>query len=321
MKKNILNFKKNSNNDNKNLSYINYSKRFKENQNIGKEVNHLKERNIVMNEEKHNDNNETRTYYLHEEFVIDKTNETIKFIRNIKKLILFECGSDDILNEPIINSTVHERNTNLDISYSVYDKENLCEAYKDKIICRNISKDFYKIKLYKNICFEHNCIRDSYEKIIENFQYYITQFDNKTTKNCNPKNYPQEIINEEERIICFCTSNNIEYCFHEDVHFFNCIKYQKKQQSKDKEKLISIINSLYENYNCKCHYHKLPDILKNLIISESSIKEAYDLFDIIYKSSCSSTHSGSSHTYKLKYENEFNENKNPTDNINQKKRF
>ncbi|OUM57399.1 hypothetical protein PIROE2DRAFT_21501, partial [Piromyces sp. E2] len=209
-----------------------------------------------------------------------------KFIEYMNQYFILKCGTADILNEPVIPSTLHERKERFYISYYTYigDDYYSCEVNNDMVICpNNIEKNEYKIFLKKGVCFENGCYGYICDQIIDNSKCNINQYRSIEKEiNCNPEDYPKEEIIGDRRIFYFCYDNKL-YSFLEHINYYNCKKYQEQHPLNDKEKeeLISIMNSLVSNC-IGFNFSRIYDILILLVSDDMSIyNEAYKLYGCI----------------------------------------
>ena len=168
--------------------------------------------------------------------IYDDENEIIfNFMKKVDNFISLQCGSEDIYNEPIITSTINERINDFHIEYTLTE-ETCKERYDSWDIPCEIS---YSLGVYKfRSVYYENRHSDDICYLIDG----EIKCKDDMREDCNPEDYPQEIVKDNKRLISFCTDYHKKYIFEEDVHFYNCLKYQQ-QNSLDKQ-LITLLNSM-----------------------------------------------------------------------------
>ncbi|OUM57808.1 hypothetical protein PIROE2DRAFT_17081, partial [Piromyces sp. E2] len=98
---------------------------------------------------------------------LDKFNN---FIKQLKKLFLLQCGTENILNKPVAFSTFFERKNNIYISYNLnnYHKTYSCKLYNEKVVCPYFDEELYTTYITKDICLGFNCDSDYYTELKDN---------------------------------------------------------------------------------------------------------------------------------------------------------
>ena len=136
-------------------------------------------------------------------------------------------------------------------------------------------------------------------------------------EDCNPEDYPQEIVVNDNRKISFCTDYHKKYDFNENVHLFKCIKYQQ-QNSLDNE-LISLLNSmnLDELYSLEsfCPLRKciILNFFEEILRYHKDIEEVsifYNKISQIFGCTSSNTSIEAESEYLKKYYNKSNDDDN-----------